>query len=565
MKNKTRKILSGILMAALLVSLFAAFPLSASAESAVELAGQINSFAHGGTGTLDAGAAGDVVVVTGTVSGATENLTLQIDEGVTVVWKAEYSGFADGGANQSLIFLYGYGQFEVAPGGGIKNTGGVHAIYASVPIVLSGGMVENEGIGSAIYSSRPVTVSGGGVAASPQDGYSALVASDLILNNGGVSSSGAGATVSSGGNIEIRDGLVENWGSGTAIRGGSVKMSGGGVIAKTGEAIYGMDTMEISGGFVLAYGKNIGDVISLWVVHYDDPPENVGDVGLLNPPLARIEPEISGTAVVCAWNNTTMNMVYSEGSTNDISAVPAGMAKWGKVGDQNGISFANGSNTGFWGMNGVTVVEASESFVVSDFEKVRTYTPGIFIDVNESAWYGYYNDQSVASAYEYNLMSGTSANTFNPTGNITVAEVITVATRVHSFYSTGRQLEFDPVPGSPWYQGNVNYAIENGLIADDDFEVYNQAASRAEMAYIFSRSLSETEFTAQNTVNALPDVDEDTPYYKEIFMLYKAGVVEGKDAQGSFNPNARIIRAEAAAIITRVILPSTRASGKIYG
>jgi len=48
-------------------------------------------------------------------------------------------------------------------------------------------------------------------------------------------------------------------------------------------------------------------------------------------------------------------------------------------------------------------------------------------------------------------------------------------------------------------------------------------------------------------------------------MLYKAGVVAGSDSIGTFNPGANITRAEAAAIISRVILKDTRFSGKTFG
>jgi len=59
-------------------------------------------------------------------------------------------------------------------------------------------------------------------------------------------------------------------------------------------------------------------------------------------------------------------------------------------------------------------------------------------------------------------------------------------------------------------------------------------------------------------------VNAGTKYYDAILTLYKAGVVGGNDAAGTFKPTANITRAEAAAIISRVVLPSTRQSGKTY-
>ena len=66
------------------------------------------------------------------------------------------------------------------------------------------------------------------------------------------------------------------------------------------------------------------------------------------------------------------------------------------------------------------------------FQKVSTYTYGQFADVNENDWYGINQQGAVANAFEYGLMKGTDSSTFNPTGDITIAEAITIAARVHS-------------------------------------------------------------------------------------------------------------------------------------
>ena len=74
-----------------------------------------------------------------------------------------------------------------------------------------------------------------------------------------------------------------------------------------------------------------------------------------------------------------------------------------------------------------------------------------------------------------------------------------------------------------------------------------------------------SEFIIQNTVNSLPDVNSGTPYRDAIFMLYRAGVLGGNDTLGTYNPDNSIVRTEAAAIITRVILPPTRFAARVYG
>ncbi|MCL1834840.1 MAG: S-layer homology domain-containing protein [Oscillospiraceae bacterium] len=200
---------------------------------------------------------------------------------------------------------------------------------------------------------------------------------------------------------------------------------------------------------------------------------------------------------------------------------------------------------------------------MANFIATWLYTPGMFTDVDESQWYGFNNQKSIAGAYEYGLMQGAGAGIFNPTGDIKLSEAITIAVRVHVIYFKN---ELTLEEGELWYDGFVRYAIENGIIEDGMFAGgYERPATRAEMAYIFSRSLPEAEFEAVNAVNSLPDVGASTLYRDEIVMLYEAGVLTGNDSAGTFAPDTNIIRAQAAAIIARVILPAMRQFGNTYG
>ncbi len=73
------------------------------------------------------------------------------------------------------------------------------------------------------------------------------------------------------------------------------------------------------------------------------------------------------------------------------------------------------------------------------------------------------------------------------------------------------------------------------------------------MAYIFSHVLTAKEAVQSSGVMIIPDVDSDDLYSKEIYALYEAGVVNGVDELGSFLPEAGITRAEAAAIMVRLM------------
>ena len=209
----------------------------------------------------------------------------------------------------------------------------------------------------------------------------------------------------------------------------------------------------------------------------------------------------------------------------------------------------------------IAFVFSPQKNFISTFIPIYDYVREQFADVDENEWYGFNAQGVIARAFEYGLMQGYDDGTFNPTGSINIAQAITIAARVHNIYSEG---DGEFVQGEPWYQVYVDYCMANDIIFAGDFDDYNRLATRAEMAYVFSRSLPLAEFAEQNTVNSLPDVDGATPFADAVELLYKAGVVTGDAGTYAFRPFDNVSRAEAAAIITRVVLPYTRTSGRTY-
>lgn len=179
---------------------------------------------------------------------------------------------------------------------------------------------------------------------------------------------------------------------------------------------------------------------------------------------------------------------------------------------------------------------------LENFEKTNTYTPGMFLDVLSSDWYA----ESVIAAYQFGLVKGTTATNFNPKGNITVAETIALASRLHSIYNNG-SAEF--TQGAPWYQVYVDYALANKIIPGT-YSDYNAKITRLNFAKIISNALPGDALKEINNIanGNIPDVPSETGVYK----LYRAGVLTGNDKYGTFNPNSTILRCEVATIVTRM-------------
>ena len=198
------------------------------------------------------------------------------------------------------------------------------------------------------------------------------------------------------------------------------------------------------------------------------------------------------------------------------------------------------------------IAVGSLSASAAGFAKTNTYAPGMFNDVPASEWYA----SSVSSSYELGFMKGTADGVFSPEGNMTVAEAITIAARVHDAYNA-KGTAFSQ-NGANWYDDYVKYAIDNGIIKSDAFDDYERPVKRYEMAVIFSKAVPDDYLAAKNNVTEIPDVPNTNGYFDRLQLLYNAGVVMGNDEFGTFMPNNNIIRAEAAAIIGRIALPENR-------
>ena len=190
------------------------------------------------------------------------------------------------------------------------------------------------------------------------------------------------------------------------------------------------------------------------------------------------------------------------------------------------------------------------------FPRQTVYYPGQFTDVPEDQWFS----SSVAVAFELGLMKGNSADTFNPNGDVTAAEAVTMAARIHSIYTTGEE-HF--VQSGKWYQVYLDYAYENGIISRAYYNSdVTHKATRAQFAEILAAALPEEGLPPVNRVadDAIPDVPMTERFAGAVYKLYRAGILTGSDAAGTFRPQTGVTRAEAAAIVSRMAESGSRKS-----
>lgn len=293
MKKPTNKILSLLLMVSLVITGLVVVPMTARAASntvPIDQMDTVSTMKGNIQAAINSAGIGNTVTVTGTVTGPTTILELDIPTGVTVIWKADYSGTID-----HLIELTGNGTFEVANDGKVITTGPTAILGNTGAIMVSGGEVKGT-IGAAIYTvSGNVTVTSGNVKVT--SGQAILTESGDVTVNDGTLSATIGNTIKTGGNnvtetdggnvtinggtlsttsgytihtfigdVTVCGGMVKSTsGCSVAAYGGSVSVTGGTLSTAVGEAIYtirGNVTVAGSGKVEATDNKGIAIYVS---------------------------------------------------------------------------------------------------------------------------------------------------------------------------------------------------------------------------------------------------------------------------------------------------------------
>jgi hypothetical protein len=200
-----------------------------------------------------------------------------------------------------------------------------------------------------------------------------------------------------------------------------------------------------------------------------------------------------------------------------------------------------------------------------NFVRGKTYA-GEFPDV--AAGTTFYDN--VAALYEYGLSIGKSDGTFGLKDSVTVGQIVIFAGRIRSLYATG-DAEAGAAGfrqgGQAAYEPYLAYLQDVGVLAAELDGLYRSPATRAQVAHVLAETLPSDALplvndslvtTAYAARQYITDVTEYTPYYEDILTLYKAGLVVGSDASGTFGAGDTVTRGAAAAMLTRMVDPSLR-------
>ena len=189
--------------------------------------------------------------------------------------------------------------------------------------------------------------------------------------------------------------------------------------------------------------------------------------------------------------------------------------------------------------------------------KIREYSG--FSDVE-----GLWCDDYVKVCYEAGLMEGKSFDHFDPNGTLTDAQRLVIGVRLHALFY-GKPVE-KATPGEAWWLPAARYYLAvDGNTTDNPAqftEIANNPANRLTFALQMVWSTPPENLPAINQVAEIPDFTEDMwpddTLRQPVLTLYQAGVLNGVDPWGKFDPRVPLTRGQAAAMLARVIAPSLR-------
>ena len=176
-----------------------------------------------------------------------------------------------------------------------------------------------------------------------------------------------------------------------------------------------------------------------------------------------------------------------------------------------------------------------------------------FSDLDAKAWY----HEGVDYALTNSLMNGVGGGRFEPDGQLTRAQLVTVLYRAAGEPDTGKQVNpFTDVADDTWYTKAVIWAANNGIVNGVAKNVFAPDASitREQIAAMLYR-YAGAEAAKEDKLSAFPDAAKVSDWAKEALnWAVASGLINGvADANGtaSLEPQATATRAQIATILMR--------------
>lgn len=178
-------------------------------------------------------------------------------------------------------------------------------------------------------------------------------------------------------------------------------------------------------------------------------------------------------------------------------------------------------------------------------------------DLDKTAWYA----EAIAYMIENKYMSGTSETTFEPSGDMTRAMLVSVLYRI-SGKSVTYEKTFSDVAKDAWYANAVVWASKNGIVSgvgDNRFDPDGKITREqlAVILYNFTKSCNY-DVSAQGSLSTFPDSSKVSAWAKTgVAWAVGMGLLSGQtDENGKtyLAPLHTASRAEVASLLSRFLI-----------
>ena len=189
---------------------------------------------------------------------------------------------------------------------------------------------------------------------------------------------------------------------------------------------------------------------------------------------------------------------------------------------------------------------ASKVTVVATFKAAAPTGKNPFIDVPAGSYY----ENAVIWAVDKGITGGTSATTFDPSGNCTRAQAVTFLWRAAgSPAPKTKVMPFTDVPAGSYYHDAVLWAVENGITKGTSDTMFSPDATctRAQIVTFLWRSQKSP---AAGMANPFADVAADTYYIDAVLWAVKHNITVGTTFS-IFSPDEECTRAQIVTFLYR--------------
>ena len=180
-------------------------------------------------------------------------------------------------------------------------------------------------------------------------------------------------------------------------------------------------------------------------------------------------------------------------------------------------------------------------------------------------------EDAVQTVCQAGLMQGRSDGSFNPSGELPGAHIVTICARLYVLLTGGDGVLPEPVEGQEWYDpaySTLSKALDlldaagttpTGLHAQTEALLEDVPPDDTVQRYTFISLLNQTlqaadvALPAVNQISVVPDCKDSA-----VLSFYNAGILTGSDQYGSFQSSEILNRGQAAAILARLADPAQR-------